>query len=122
MLLRPVLLASVAKGRPRGEPANAEILLDNSLAMEVCSLCVKTAQVLLETLYENLDSSYRSPGWHVVYCECQCLRLNLETGTNPPKLHSLEPLFFSQHIYPTWCRLMSTVIHSIYHGAVVSRF
>ncbi|PQE17568.1 C6 transcription factor protein [Rutstroemia sp. NJR-2017a BBW] len=67
MLLRPVLLASVANGRARGEPANTERCLDHSLAKEVCTLCIKTAQVLLETSYHNLDSSYRSPGWHVVY-------------------------------------------------------
>ncbi|KAM3079687.1 hypothetical protein ACMFMG_006099 [Clarireedia jacksonii] len=67
MLLRPVLLASVANGRTEKQPANPEICLDNSLAKEICTLCIKTAQVLLETLYDNLDANYRSPGWHIVY-------------------------------------------------------
>jgi hypothetical protein len=52
----------------RAESSN-ESRLDQDLAVGACALCVRTAYTLLEDLHENLDTAYRSPGWHTVYCE-----------------------------------------------------
>lgn len=57
--LRPLLLLS----RKRRVSAS----LDEAVLSSYCTLCVDTARQLIETIYENLDTLYRSSGWHSVY-------------------------------------------------------
>ncbi|APA14928.1 hypothetical protein sscle_13g096980 [Sclerotinia sclerotiorum 1980 UF-70] len=66
LLLRPVLLTSVSKEKST-LLAKAEPGLQKDLAIGVCTLCVKTAHLLVETVHENLNTEYRSSAWHTVY-------------------------------------------------------
>ncbi|TGO69783.1 hypothetical protein BOTNAR_0007g00640 [Botryotinia narcissicola] len=66
LLLRPILLASVFKEKS-ALLAKSEPGLTNDLAIGVCTLCVKSAHLLVETIHENLNTGYRSSGWHTVY-------------------------------------------------------
>jgi hypothetical protein len=43
--------------------------LENHLTQRACSLCISTAHRLIETIHANLDTLYRSSGWHSIYCE-----------------------------------------------------
>lgn len=41
--------------------------LDDEVIRRCCALCAETASGLIETLHKNLDTLYRSSGWHSVY-------------------------------------------------------
>lgn len=71
--LRPLLMEST-KGQKQSAPINAlpeaELgSLDNEVIKRCCTLCIDTASRLVDTIYSNLDTLYRSSGWHSVYCE-----------------------------------------------------
>lgn len=43
-------------------------LLDDHIISRYCDLCINTAHRLIETIFEHLDTAYKSFGWHSVYC------------------------------------------------------
>lgn len=47
----------------------AQSSLDEEVIQRCCTLCAETASRLIETLHENLNTLYRSSGWHSVYCK-----------------------------------------------------
>jgi len=50
----------------------AQSSLDEEVIQRCCTLCAETASRLIETLHENLNTLYRSSGWHSVYCKFLC--------------------------------------------------
>ena len=72
--LRPLLLMATRKAaRDTLYPSREENLasLDDHLVQRCCFLCVETAHRLIETIHVHLDTTYRSSGWHSVYCMFQ---------------------------------------------------
>lgn len=65
LLLRPLLLMAT---RRDSKPATSSSL-DDEVIRSCCNLCVSTACRLIDTLYANLGTLYRSTGWHTVYCK-----------------------------------------------------
>ena len=53
----------------------AQSSLDEEVIQRCCTLCAETASRLIETLHENLNTLYRSSGWHSVYCKFPSLIL-----------------------------------------------
>lgn len=51
----------------------AQSSLDEEVIQRCCTLCAETASRLIETLHENLNTLYRSSGWHSVYCKLAIL-------------------------------------------------
>lgn len=66
LLFRPLLLMAT---RRDSKPATSSSL-DDEVIRSCCCLCVSTACRLIDTLYANLGTLYRSSGWHTVYCKC----------------------------------------------------
>jgi hypothetical protein len=63
--LRPLLLmASKREARP---PMHN--VLGDEVIRVCCNSCVSTACRLIDTLFINLGTLYRSSGWHSVYCK-----------------------------------------------------
>lgn len=71
LLLRPLLLMAT---RRDSKPATSSSL-DDEVIRSCCNLCTLTACRLIDTLYANLGTLYRSSGWHTVYCKCRCCAL-----------------------------------------------
>lgn len=65
LLLRPLLLMAT---RRDSKPATSSSL-DDEVIRCCCNLCTMTACRLIDTLYANLGTLYRSSGWHTVYCK-----------------------------------------------------
>ena len=57
--LRPLLLLSTKRQAPAS--------LDDDVLRSCCALCIDAARDLIEAIYTNLDTLYRSSGWHSVY-------------------------------------------------------
>lgn len=71
LLLRPILLLAT-KRRFTIDPVSPKpASLDVELVRSCCNLCVRTAQTLIECLHQHLHTTYRSSGWHSVYCKLQ---------------------------------------------------
>jgi len=74
--LRPLLLMATkryADDVPQTSSSANLSSLDNDLIKRSCTLCIDTAHRLIETLYQHLDTMYRSSGWHSVYCRLSLL-------------------------------------------------
>lgn len=74
--LRPLLLMAT-KRNPNDTthlsvPANLSSL-DDDLVKSSCYLCINTAHHLIETIHQHLDTTYKSSGWHSVYCMALCV-------------------------------------------------
>lgn len=70
LLLRPVILATAYSSIASKNNTNAsQPTLLEELSIKACSLCVETAHLLISRLKNDLDSNYRSPAWHSVYCK-----------------------------------------------------
>ncbi|KAK4493879.1 hypothetical protein PRZ48_015064 [Zasmidium cellare] len=63
LLLRPLLLMATRRDT---KPATSSSL-DDEVIRSCCNLCALTACRLIDTLYANLGTLYRSSGWHTVY-------------------------------------------------------
>ena len=71
LLLRPLLLMSTRVARSSTIHAldgTTQPSLDADLVKNCCNLCLKTAYRLVDAIYFNLNTLYRSSGWHAVYC------------------------------------------------------
>ncbi|KIX07471.1 uncharacterized protein Z518_02124 [Rhinocladiella mackenziei CBS 650.93] len=86
LLLRPILLT--AKKLLRDYRPNAEeTSLEHHVVLKACSLCSKTAQLLINSLFDNLQSVFRCSGWYTVYFAFAaatvliCIRLSETPGT-----------------------------------------
>ncbi|KAG4025630.1 hypothetical protein MFRU_054g00590 [Monilinia fructicola] len=107
LLLRPVLLTSVSKEKSallaRTEPG-----LQKDLAIGVCTLCVKTAHLLVETIHENLNTEYRSSGWHTVYFAFAAATILLAAQMSPLIQDSLS----TEHSFETsWTSCIKILEH-----------
>lgn len=74
--------------------------LDDEVIRSCRNRCVSTACRLIDTVYDNLGTLYRSSGWHAVYCECYILLLlrNVcELLMSSSKSPSRQPLYSWQH-------------------------
>jgi hypothetical protein len=72
LLLRPLLLMSTRVARSSTIHAldgTTQSSLDADLVKNCCNLCLKTAYRLVDAIYFNLNTLYRSSGWHAVYCK-----------------------------------------------------
>ncbi|KAJ9299811.1 transcriptional regulator family: Fungal Specific TF [Paecilomyces variotii] len=68
--LRPLLLLARRREQPSSStrlPAKGHLSLDEELIVRCCNLCVVTAHQIIESIYEHLDTAYKSSGWHSVY-------------------------------------------------------
>ncbi|PON26671.1 hypothetical protein TGAM01_v204681 [Trichoderma gamsii] len=68
--LRPLLLLATKRGPKDAVVASTEenlSLLDDYIISRYCDLCINTAHRLIETIFEHLDTAYKSFGWHSVY-------------------------------------------------------
>lgn len=77
--LRPLLLLARRREHPSFStrlPAKGHLSLDEELIGRCCNLCVVTAHQIIESIYEHLDTAYKSSGWHSVYCKSRhsCLQ------------------------------------------------
>jgi hypothetical protein len=73
LLLRPLLLSGAKRNSPLITNHYRTMSLpplDTDIMASACNLCVKTAHLLVERLYENLGTPYRTSAWHTVYCKC----------------------------------------------------
>jgi hypothetical protein len=71
LLLRPLLLSTIIGEKISPIDALDSIgqpLLDHAVIQQCCELCLQTAYGLVDTLYGNLGTLYRTSGWHTVYC------------------------------------------------------
>ena len=69
--LRPLLLVMtkrVTTGTVQGQAQPSVSSLDDMVFKHCYNLCVHTAHRLIETIHRYLDTTYRSSGWHAVYC------------------------------------------------------
>lgn len=76
LLLRPLLLMSTRIQQSRTVQAldnTTQSTLDAELVKNYCSLCLNTAYRLVDVIYYNLNTLYRSAGWHAVYCTCNVI-------------------------------------------------
>lgn len=69
LLLRPLLLVATKRRSTVDASALKPTSLDADIVKSCCNLCIKTAQYLIECLHQHLDTTYRSSGWHSVYCK-----------------------------------------------------
>ncbi|PVH70178.1 hypothetical protein DL98DRAFT_521762 [Cadophora sp. DSE1049] len=72
ILLRPLLLLSTQSNIRTGSNAadlwrTGSTTLDREIADHACNLCVRTAQELVENLFQNLHTPFRISPWHTVY-------------------------------------------------------
>ncbi|CAG9988157.1 unnamed protein product [Clonostachys byssicola] len=70
LLLRPLLLSTIVgeKISPMDSlDSIGQPLLDHAVIQQCCELCLQTAYGLVDTLYGNLGTLYRTSGWHTVY-------------------------------------------------------
>lgn len=70
--LRRLLMVTTKRGRRTSThmlSGAAQSSLDEEVIQRCCTLCAETASRLIETLHENLNTLYRSSGWHSVYCK-----------------------------------------------------
>ncbi|CCD34452.1 putative transcriptional regulatory protein [Botrytis cinerea BcDW1] len=107
LLLRPVLLASVFKEKS-ALLAKSEPGLTKDLAIGVCTLCVKSAHLLVETIHENLNTEYRSSGWHTVYFAFAAATILLAAQLSPLIRASL----YAEHCFETsWTSCIEILEH-----------
>ncbi|KAF7860876.1 hypothetical protein EAF04_008394 [Stromatinia cepivora] len=107
LLLRPVLLTSVSKEKS-ALLAKAEPGLQKDLAIGVCTLCAKTAHLLVETVHENLNTEYRSSGWHTVYFAFAAATILLAAQLSPLIQASLS----NEHSFETsWTSCIKILEH-----------
>lgn len=74
--LRRLLMVTTKRGRRTSThmlSGTAQSSLDEEVIQRCCTLCAETASRLIETLHENLNTLYRSSGWHSVYCKLKSL-------------------------------------------------
>ena len=72
LLLRPLLLMSTRiqqSWKSQALDNTTQSTLDAELVKNYCSLCLNTAYRLVDVVYHNLNTLYRSAGWHAVYCK-----------------------------------------------------
>lgn len=70
--LRRLLMVTTKRGRRTSThmlSGTAQSSLDEEVIQRCCTLCAETASRLIGTLHENLNTLYRSSGWHSVYCK-----------------------------------------------------
>ncbi|TEY44385.1 hypothetical protein BOTCAL_0352g00050 [Botryotinia calthae] len=96
LLLRPILLASVFKEKS-ALLAKSEPGLTKDLAIGVCTLCVKSAHLLVETIHENLNTEYRSSGWHTVYFAFAAATILLAAQLSP----LIQASLYAEHCFET---------------------
>ncbi|KAF7886500.1 uncharacterized protein EAF01_011178 [Botrytis porri] len=107
LLLRPILLASVFKEKS-AILAKSEPGLTKDLAIGVCTLCVKSAHLLVETIHENLNTEYRSSGWHTVYFAFAAATILLAAQLSPLIQASLS----TEHYFETsWTSCIEILEH-----------
>ncbi|KAF7915571.1 hypothetical protein BELL_0497g00010 [Botrytis elliptica] len=107
LLLRPILLASVFKEKS-ALLAKSEPGLTKDLAVGVCTLCVKSAHLLVETIHENLNTEYRSSGWHTVYFAFAAATILLAAQLSPLIQASLS----TEHCFETsWTSCIEILEH-----------
>lgn len=70
LLLRPLLLSTISMRSDQTATGLDEAALGDSIVQQCCQLCLSTAYRLIDLLWENLGTLYRSSGWHTVYCMC----------------------------------------------------
>jgi len=107
LLLRPVLLTSVSKENST-LLAKAEPGLQKDLAIGVCTLCVKTAHLLVDTIHAHLNTEYRSSGWHTVYFAFAAATILLAAQLSPLIQASLS----SEHSFESsWMSCIKILEH-----------
>ncbi|KAI9644448.1 hypothetical protein NHQ30_006469 [Ciborinia camelliae] len=107
LLLRPVLMKSVTKENSAALEM-AEPGLQKDLTIGVCTLCVKTAHLLVETIHENIDTEYRSSGWHTVYFAFAAATILLAAQLSPLIQGSLS----TEHCFETsWKSCIKIIDH-----------
>lgn len=74
--LRPLILMLTKQATDDTVQASVSSL-DDMVIKQSCALCVRTAHELIGTIHSHLDTSYRSSGWHAVYCMTSSRSLNL---------------------------------------------
>ena len=73
--------------------SNTKSNLDDEVVKSCCNLCIRTAYDLVDNLYDNLGTLYRSSGWHAVYCESDLMQ-----GFQALAMLTLLPVTFSAAI------------------------
>lgn len=84
LLLRPLLLSTLTL-QEQSHPSMSlswagQSILDSLLIQKSCELCIQTAYQLIDAVYDNIDTPYRSSGWHCVYCKFSFA--HLRSGAN----------------------------------------
>lgn len=67
LLLRPLLLATMAVPADDAPCYSLSETLDDGTIRQCCQLCISTAYNLIDAIYVNLGTVYRSSSWHSVY-------------------------------------------------------
>lgn len=88
--------------------------LDDDLIRSCCTLCTFTACRLIDTLYENLGTLYRSSGWHTVYFTFSAAIVLLASA----KVEELGPRVTANDIEGSWARCWHILQH--YDGQIHS--
>ncbi|UJO19783.1 Sorbicillinoid biosynthetic cluster transcription factor sor3 [Fulvia fulva] len=109
--LRPVLLMST---RRNAKAFTTPMSLDDDLIRSCCTLCTFTACRLIDTLYENLGTLYRSSGWHTVYFTFSAAIVLLASS----KVEELGPHVNRPTIEAAWARCWQVLQH--YEGQIHS--
>ncbi|EME41620.1 C6 transcription factor-like protein [Dothistroma septosporum NZE10] len=109
--LRPLLLMST---RRHSTAFTTPMSLDDDLIKSCCTLCTFTACRLIDTLYENLGTLYRSSGWHTVYFTFSAAIVLLASS----KVEELGPRVTPNDIEASWARCWQILQH--YEGQIHS--
>ncbi|CAH0025678.1 unnamed protein product [Clonostachys rhizophaga] len=125
LLLRPLLLSTIIGEKISPIDALDSIgqpLLDHAVIQQCCELCLQTAYGLVDTLYWNLGTLYRTSGWHTVYftfsativllASLKCELLDLQPGDKAFRTCWSRSLSILKH-YEHQVHSASHAIHSL---------
>ncbi|KAL1953765.1 hypothetical protein VTO42DRAFT_2296 [Malbranchea cinnamomea] len=110
LLLRPLLLLSTkfGSGGPQIPPGASQMKdLDGELIRNCCELCFETAIALIDNIYDNLETAYRSSGWHSVYFTFAAATILLACLKCPV----LDPKYFGNSFESHWDKCLLILQH-----------
>lgn len=100
--LRPLLLMAT-----RLDSKPNSLTLDSEVIRSCCDSCTLTACRLIDTLYDNLGTLYRSSGWHTVYFTFASAIVLLASS----KTSSYRPQIAERDVEASWARCFYILEH-----------
>lgn len=100
--LRPLLLMATRLDTNPNAPT-----LDSEVIRSCCDSCTLTACRLIDTLYDNLGTLYRSSGWHTVYFTFASAIVLLASS----KTSSYRPQIAERDVEASWARCFYILEH-----------